>query len=529
MARIPLLTYDRGTLILHPPPRGNQWIEFATWDDRIEKFRIPAHHYRPLVEQLRQQQIAFQDEARQFGPLAGLAPLQQQPYAHQQEALAAWIGAGRRGVVVLPTGAGKSFLAQMALESTGRTALVVVPTLDLMHQWYTQLRAVFPAAEVGLLGGGSRDRSPLLIATYDSAAIQAETLGNGYGLLIFDECHHLPSDFNRVIAEYSLAPYRLGLTATPDRSDGRHGDLEGLIGPEVYHRQAADLSGIALADYEVRQIKVQLSAQERQRYGELIALRNQFLQDNQLSLGGLGGWQRFIQVSARSSAGRQAMLAHHQAKAIALGTAGKLKVLEDLLVTHDPEQVLIFTNDNATVYTIAQDFLIPAITHQTPVKERHEILTLFRQGIYRSLVVANVLDEGVDVPDVRLAIFLAGSGSTRQFIQRLGRVLRRGKDGTKQAILYEVVAEDTVEEGSSQRRRKSRSPGSQSGDRRGAAGGDRQLYLVPPPSGPQVPLAPVPGISPTPALPQVADRSAPYAIDPDPDLSEVDPSEGHLD
>ena len=46
MARIPTLTYDRGTLILHPPPKGNAWVEFATWDDRIEKFRIPAMRYR---------------------------------------------------------------------------------------------------------------------------------------------------------------------------------------------------------------------------------------------------------------------------------------------------------------------------------------------------------------------------------------------------------------------------------------------------------------------------------------------------
>ncbi len=109
MARPSKLTYDRGTLILHPPPRGKAWIELATWDDRIE---------------------------------------------------------------------------------------------------------------VGLLGGGARDRSPILIATYNSAAIHAEALGNRYAMLVFDECHHLPTDFFRVIAEYSIAPYRLGLTATPERTDG---------------------------------------------------------------------------------------------------------------------------------------------------------------------------------------------------------------------------------------------------------------------------------------------------------------------
>jgi superfamily II DNA or RNA helicase len=143
------------------------------------------------------------------------------------------------------------------------------------------------------------------------------------------------------------------------------------------------------------------------------------------------------------------MLAHREAKEIALGTDGKLRILTDLLAQHYPERILIFTNDNATVYRISQDLLIPAITHQTPVKERHDILTRFREGEYKSLVASHVLNEGVDVPDARVAIILSGTGSEREYIQRLGRVLRRGTDNNKQAILYEVVAEDTSEEGTS--------------------------------------------------------------------------------
>ncbi|WP_369408250.1 hypothetical protein [Leptolyngbya ohadii] len=62
-------------------------------------------------------------------------------------------------VGVLPTAAGKTYLAQMAMQATGCSTLITVPTLDLMHQWYAHLLATFPDAEVGLLGGGSRDRS----------------------------------------------------------------------------------------------------------------------------------------------------------------------------------------------------------------------------------------------------------------------------------------------------------------------------------------------------------------------------------
>jgi superfamily II DNA or RNA helicase len=470
MARTATLKFDRGTLVLHPPPKGKAWVDFATWDDRIERFRVPAMQYRALVETLQAEGTPFNDEAKAFEPIALTASLEREPYPHQQEALDAWIQAGRKGVVVLPTAAGKTYLAQMAMQATPRSTLITVPTLDLMHQWYAHLLAAFPNVEIGLLGGGSRDRSPILVATYDSAAIHAESLGNRYALLVCDECHHLPSDFNRVIAEYTIAPYRLGLTATPDRTDGRHVDLDTLLGSVVYYRTAEDLAGKALAHHEVVQIKVKLSPQERTRYDALIQTRNAFLEKSNIWLGTIQGWQRFVQASAQSQAGRRAMLAHRESRSIALGTEGKLRVLADLLAQHYPQQTLIFTNDNATVYRISQEFLIPALTHQTPVKERHEILQNFREGKYKMLVASHVLNEGVDVPEASVAILLSGTGSTREYIQRLGRVLRKGQ-GRKTAVLYEVVAEETTEENVSRRRR------SQPDAKRYAR--SRQLELVP--------------------------------------------------
>ena len=452
MVRTPHLSFDRGTLILHPPPRGKAWIDFATWDDRIERFRIPAHHYRELVEALRAEKVAFTDKVTEFESLPLKLNAPYQPYPHQQAALDAWIANRWRGVVVLPTAAGKTYLAHLAMQATPRSTLITVPTLDLMHQWYDQLLKAFPDVDVGLLGGGSRDRTPILVATYDSAAIHAETLGNQYGVLICDECHHLPSDFNRIVAEYSVAPYRLGLTATPDRTDGRHDDLDHLLGPIVYRKHPQELAGSTLAPYEVVQINVTLSPEEHTQYRRLIQQRNDFLQEANIWLGSLDGWQRFVKASAQSQAGRRAMLAHRESKAIALGTEGKIRVLNELLSQHYPDRCLVFTADNATVYRISREFLIPAITHQTPVKERQAILEKFRSGEYPTLVVSQVLNEGVDVPDARVAIMLSGTGSTREYIQRLGRILRKGS-GQKQAILYEVVAEETAEESISRRRR----------------------------------------------------------------------------
>ncbi len=452
MPRTPTLSYDRGTLILHPPPRGKAWVDFAEWDDRVEKFRIPAVRYRGLVESLRVAETPVEDRARDFSPLPLDFARSIVPYPHQAEALEAWQAAGRRGVVVLPTGAGKTLVAQLAMQATARSTLVVVPTIDLLHQWYAGLLAAFPGTSVGLLGGGSRDfDSPLLVATYASAAMEAERLGNRYALLIFDEVHHLPADYTRVIADYSIAPYRLGLTATLARSDGKERALEGLIGPTVFTRTPAELAGKSLAPFEEVRIRVSLRAAERARYDALIAKRNAFLEARRIRLGSIQGWQQFVRVSSSSPAGRAAMLAHREARALAFGTEEKLDVLESLLAKHAGRRTLIFTDDNATVYRIASEFLLPAITHQTAVKERHETLARFRDGRYPVLVSSRVLNEGVDVPEASVAIVLSGTGAEREYIQRLGRVLRPIEG--KRAILYEVICEGTSEENISRRRR----------------------------------------------------------------------------
>lgn len=234
---------------------------------------------------------------------------------------------------------------------------------------------------------------------------------------------------------------------------GTHRHLDTLIGKIIYRKTPEELSGKALADHKIVQMRVKLSSEEQKKYNQAIAIRSKFLRQSNISLGSLQGWQLFVQASARSPQGRKAMLAHREAKEIALGTDAKLRVLIDLIAKHQAERILIFTNDNATVYRISQRFLIPAITYQTAVKERHDILTRFKAGEYKTLVASHVLNEGVDVPDARIAIILSGTGSTREYIQRLGRVLRKGNTSNKQAILYEVVTENTSEERTSERRR----------------------------------------------------------------------------
>ena len=144
------------------------------------------------------------------------------------------------------------------------------------------------------------------------------------------------------------------------------------------------------------------------------------------------------------------MLAYRESKRIALGTDSKLRALSELLARHKTERTIIFTAENEMVYRISEKFLIPAITHQTGIKERREWLEAFNSGDVLALATSKVLNEGVNIPEAAVAIVLSGSGSTREHIQRLGRILRHQPG--KQAVLYEVIASETTEEGISERR-----------------------------------------------------------------------------
>ena len=130
----------------------------------------------------------------------------------------------------------------------------------------------------------------------------------------------------------------------------------------------------------------------------------------------------------------------------------KVTELANVLDRHREDRVIVFTAYTDLVYRLSERFLIPAITHETGAEERRRILKRFREGEYSRVVTANVLDEGVDVPDANVAVVLSGSGSEREFTQRLGRILRP-KDDDGRAVLYEVVAGETAEERVASRRR----------------------------------------------------------------------------
>lgn len=448
------LSYDRGTVLIRGGPSDYAFSRLpgVRFDERTNGHRSQGRNYRAIVEQLIREKTPYVDSARGW-PKENAGWLLKQvctPFPHQREAVLAWTVAGRRGVVILPTGTGKTFVAVLAIAAVQRPTLVVTPTLDLMNQWYAELTDSL-GTEVGLLGGGYYDFKPITVTTYDSAYIHLERWGHKFALLVFDEAHHLPGATYSEAAIGSLAPFRLGLTATPERADGGDQLLPELIGPIVYRREIQQLSGEYLAEYRTQRCYVELTPDEMERYTKHRDEYRKFLATSGIQLGGVNGWQRFLFEASRTAEGIAAIKAYREQKAIERSASQKFATLERLLQAHAGERTIIFTADNATVYRIARQYFVPAITHQTKIKERKEILQKFHRGEYGIIVTSQVLNEGVDVPAAGVGIVLSGSGSTRENVQRLGRLLRKHKD--KQAILYEVVAKGTAEEFTSDRRR----------------------------------------------------------------------------
>jgi superfamily II DNA or RNA helicase len=396
------------------------------------------------------------DEAELAGGFRAKLAFAPRPY--QTDALEAWLTANGRGMVVLPTGAGKTVLALMAIERLGLRTLVVVPTIELLYQWRDAAieRLGLPKNKVGVVGDGRRELRPITIITYASAAMPEAPIG-GTGLLICDEAHHLPSPSYSSIPARCGAPYRLGITATPDRGDGAESALASLLGPLVYQRTPAELSAEGhLAKFREKRIYVDLQPEEALRYAALMTEWKWFIARNRGMLARGGDFfGELIRRSGSDPAARQALRAHHQARMIALNAEAKLGEVARLLAQHRGDKALVFSEYNVLVDRISRALALPSITYRTAPDERKAILQAFRNGGYSKLVAGRVLNEGVDVPDANVAIVVSGNSTPREHIQRLGRVIRPKQS---EAVLYELVTRYTSEVGAARKRRKN--PGS---------------------------------------------------------------------
>ena len=452
------LTFEAGTIRIDSDAALDaDTLPETEYDPRSETLRAPAYRYAALRDALEEAGQDITDRVLTRSEFAVTSTYRLREY--QQEALDAWrsgegnadTGPPERGVLELPTGSGKTVIGIAAMERLGVPTLVVVPTIDLLNQWRDELAAEFDRP-VGQLGGDQQRVEDVTVATYDSAYLRADELGDRFGLAIFDEVHHLGGEGYRQIARLLAAPARLGLTATFARPDGAHEVVADLLGPLVHRIGVDDLAGEHLADYDIKRLSVALTDEERAEYERHQSTFTDYLATSNIRLQSGSDYQELVKRSGTDPKARAALLAKQRARDVMMNAERKVDRLAEILDRHRTDRVIVFTASTDLVYRLSERFLIPAITHETATSERERILQRFRDGEYSRVVTANVLDEGVDVPDANVGVVLSGSGSEREFTQRLGRILRPTADRDR-AILYELVSEETAEERVSRRRR----------------------------------------------------------------------------
>ena len=446
------LRYDKGTILLN----GDFHTPYAVFDPRINRYRALGIHHPEIIDYFKRNKIDYVDRVRNY-----IIPLNRNQFKetyelreYQKEAWKRWIIHGMKGCIILPTGAGKTIIALHAILKTNASTLVIAPTLNLMEQWFGALENILKVRnQIGKLGGGYEDIKSITITTYDSAYLKSSYLGNKFEFLIFDEVHHLASDKYSLIGEQFISPYRLGLTATIEREDGKHVNIYKLVGKIAYSKDFYELSqDNHLSKFRLKKIKVEMLPDEILQYKQRIFRYNQLLKEAKIFYP--IRLERLIMLSGNNSNLRKALLLRNEAVDIALNSYAKIVELEKILKHYATEKTIIFTVHTKLAYIISDRFLVPVITHRTKNEERNEILEKFKRGLYRVIVTTKVLDEGTDVPDANMGIILSGTGSKREFVQRLGRLLRPKKDVENMANLIEIISSDTSEIFTSNRRNK---------------------------------------------------------------------------
>lgn len=444
---------------------GLRVIEFsAAGRELLERFRDE----RKPPAGLEVARVAEPETPPAFRPPGGF---ELRPY--QVEAIRAWSRAGGRGILEMATGSGKTptalTLASKVAEKNQPLALIVVcPFINLCRQWLRELaafdlnavpcfegrerwQAEFEEGYQRLAVGLARVHAMVVTnATFASEGFQARlrprlAAGAVHHLLVADEVHHLGAERGRKALPDGIA-LRLGLSATPERHYDPAGTKEVLdyFGPVVYEYPLSQaIAEGRLCPYRYHPVLVALNDEETDAYAVLTAKLARCFP------GGDTGREVEVDLAVMR-------LLIQRARLLA-GAVDKLEALDRLIgaLPEPPRQALFYCGDGRTTDAITADEVrqtqavarllgekhglrVRNFTYRETPQEREEILRDLGSGFLDGVVAIRCLDEGIDLPELRMGFLLASSTNPRQFVQRRGRLLRNASGKTR-AVIYDFI------------------------------------------------------------------------------------------
>jgi len=295
------------------------------------------------------------------------------------------------GVFVGPSGSGKTVAAMGAMDSISGETLVLVPSRELATQWRSELieNTMIDPNLIGEYHGGEKEVRPVTIATYHTAGMDRHREifdEREWGLIIYDEVHHIPASIYRRSADLQ-AKHRLGLSATPVREDDQQKEIFTLIGPPIG------------SDWKT-------------------LFSDEYVQEPDVEI-------RYVPWESDSQQSKYQQAEGHEKLQIASQNPAKLDEIRSLRQQHEGEKALIFVEWIAQGKQYEEELRYPFISGEMSHGRRDELFEEFRQGERDTLIISRVGDEGIDLPDAEVAIVASGlGGSRRQGAQRAGRTMR---------------------------------------------------------------------------------------------------------
>ncbi len=321
------------------------------------------------------------------------------------------------GTIVLPCGSGKTVVGMQIMSQLKTKTLIVTTNIAAVHQWQDEIldKTDLTREQVGEYTGDKKDPREVTVCTYQVLTYRPDKEGpfphlelltkGEWGLIIYDEVHMLPAPVFKVTAELQ-AVYRVGLTATLIREDGREDEVFSLVGPKRFDVPWNELQQQGfIAEAFCHEIRVDLPTELEIPYA-------------------VGNKREKFRMASENPL--------------------KLDVVRALVDRHPDDFILIIGQYISQLETIAEMFGLPIITGSTPNAKREELYRLFKEGDIHILVVSKVANFAIDLPDASVAIQVSGTfGSRSEEAQRLGRILRP-KD--RASFFYSIVTRYSNEE-----------------------------------------------------------------------------------
>lgn len=342
---------------------------------------------------------------------------------YQKDSVDAFLSSGGYGTIVLPCGSGKTIVGIETAVRLKTNTLILCPNVSSVHQWIRELldKTTLTEDQIGEYSGEKKTIKPVTVCTYQVLTYRTKNekaeetdpvyphfslfSDNNWGLVIYDEVHMLPAPVFRITAELQSI-YRLGLTATLIREDGREDEVFSLVGPKRYDTPWAELTQKGyIAKAYCHEVRIPLPHTLELEYA-LATKKDKYRIASQNPL--------------------------------------KIKVAQEILKNHQGESIIIIGQYLEQLQVFKEHFGYPIITGSTSNKKRDELYDKFRRGEEKVMIVSKVANFAVDLPDASVAIEISGSfGSRQEEAQRLGRILR---PKARDSHFYTIVTEYSQEE-----------------------------------------------------------------------------------